>query len=421
MDVEVSYLESKNWGELAMRDRFTWLRDNDPVYWSEQDQLWVITKYEDVVFCSKNQDFFTSAEGVLPGGAGKLGLIDEAEPRHAKLRGLINKGFTPRMVAKLEQDFRKITADCIDDVASKGECDFVDAISVPLPLRLIAGMIGIKPQDYDDFHRWSDHMINAYGRFDDPEVTARAGLAYVEYSTYITKVIEDRRENPRDDLVSILTGAKDEGILIDFEDTVEAYHDEANTGDSADVEALASVHNDELIKLMVVLLVAGNETTRNGISGGISLLIENPDERQKLLDDPTLLNSAIEEILRVTTPIVSFARTVTKDTELRGKHLKQGQKILLCYPSANLDPDEFEDPLTFRIDRNPQHVAFGIGTHFCLGANLARMEMRVALEQVLLRMKDMEYAEGGPVLAASSLVRTCSQMKVRFTPEAPQG
>lgn len=418
MNVEVSYLESKNWGELEMRERFRWLRENDPVYWSEQDQLWVITKYEDVAFCSKNQDFFTSADGVLPGGAGKLGLIDEAEPRHAKLRGLINKGFTPRMVAKLEENFREITKDCIDAVASKGECDFVDAISVPLPLRLIAFMMGIKPEDYDDFHRWSDHMIGAYGRFDDPVVTANAGLAYVEYSTYITEVIQDRRENPRDDLVSILTGAKDEGILIDFEGTDDAFGDTANAGDLEDVEALASVHNDELIKLMVVLLVAGNETTRNGISGGIQLLIENPEQRQRLIDDPSLLNSAIEEMLRVTTPIVSFSRTVTKDTELRGKQLKQGQKILLCYPSANLDPDQFEDPLAFRIDRDPQHVAFGIGTHFCLGANLARMEMRVALEQVLLRMKDMEYAAEGPVMVASSLVRTCAEMKVRFTPEA---
>ncbi len=143
MNVEVNYLESKNWDEQEMRERFRWLRENDPVFWSEKDQLWVITKYEDVVFCSKNQDLFTSAEGVLSGSPGKLGLIDEGEPRHAKLRGLINKGFTPRMVAKLEERFREITKEAIDEVASKGECDFVEAISVPLPLRLIAHMMGI--------------------------------------------------------------------------------------------------------------------------------------------------------------------------------------------------------------------------------------------------------------------------------------
>ena len=418
MDVEVDYLESKNWDEQEMRERFRWLRENDPVFWSEKDQLWVVTKYEDVVFCSKNQDLFTSAEGVLSGSPGKLGLIDEGEPRHAQLRGLINKGFTPRMVAQLEEKFREITKEAIDEVASKGECDFVDAISVPLPLRLIAHMMGIKPEDYDTFHRWSDHMIGAYGRFDDPVATMNAGKAYVEYSTYITKVIQDRRENPRDDLVSILTGAKDEGVLVDFDQSPEVFRDVADRGDREQVESLTSVHNDELIKLMVVLLVAGNETTRNGISGGIQLLIENPDVRQKLLDDPSLLKPAIEEMLRITTPIVSFSRTVTQDTELRGKQLTQGQRVLLCYPSANLDPDEFDDPLTFRIDRNPQHVAFGIGSHFCLGANLARMEMRVALEQVLIRMKDMEYAAEGPVLTPSSLVRTCAEMKVRYTPEA---
>ena len=182
-------------------------------------------------------------------------------------------------------------------------------------------------------------------------------------------------------------------------------------------EEISALHNDELIKLMVVLLVAGNETTRNGISGGMQLLIENPEQKQKLIEDPTLLKSAVEEMLRVTTPIVSFSRTVTKDTELRGKRLLRGQKIFLAYPSANRDPDEFEDPDSFRVDRNPNHVAFGLGSHFCLGANLARMEMHVALEQVLRRMPDMEYAAGGPVLTPSSLVRTCAEMKVRFTPE----
>jgi cytochrome P450 family 142 subfamily A polypeptide 1 len=416
MNVDVDYLDSNTWVEQDMRERFRWLRENDPVYWSEQTEHWVITKYADVAYCSKTQEIFTSAEGVLPGNSGKLGLIDEAEPRHTKLRGLINRGFTPRMVGKLEEQFRKITTEAIDAVAFKGECDFVEAISVPLPLRLIAFMMGVRPEDYDTFHRWSDHMIGAQGRFDDPVAIAKAGQAYGEYARYISKVIEDRRENPREDLVSILTGAKDDGILIDYEQSLDdRRHGLEQDPDTA--EEISSLHNDELIKLMVLLLVAGNETTRNGISGGMQLLIENPDQRQKLIEDPTLLKSAVEEMLRVTTPIVSFSRTVTKDTELRGKRLLRGQKIFLAYPSANRDPDEFEDPDSFRVDRNPNHVAFGLGSHFCLGANLARMEMHVALEQVLRRMPDMEYAAGGPVLTPSSLVRTCAEMKVRFTPE----
>ncbi len=416
MKIDVNYLESKTWVEQDMRERFRWLRENDPVYWSEQAEVWVITKYADVAYCSKHQELFTSAEGVLAGNPIKLGLIDEGEPRHAQLRGLINKGFTPRMVAKLEEPFREIVKDAIDAVASKGECDFVEAISVPVPLRLIAFMMGVQPEDYDTFHRWSDHMIGAEGRLDDPEVIARAGQAYAEYATYISQVIEDRRRNPRDDLVSILTGAKDDGILMEFDQTADDLPDMAQAGKAG--AAIAALHNDELIKLMVVLLVAGNETTRNGISGGIQLLIENPDQRQKLIDNPSLLNAAVEEMLRVVTPIHSFSRTVTQDTELRGKQLKRDQKILLIYPSANRDADEFEDPDTFRIDRKPAHVAFGVGSHFCLGANLARMEMQVALEQVLRRMPDMKYAAGGPVLVPSTLVRTCAEMKVRFTPEA---
>jgi cytochrome P450 family 142 subfamily A polypeptide 1 len=416
MRVDVNYLDSNTWVEQDMRERFRWLRENDPVYWSEKDQVWVITKYEDVVFCSKHQELFTSAEGVLAGNPVKLGLIDEGEPRHAQLRGLINQGFTPRMVSKLEDDFRAIATEAIDAVASKGECDFVEAISVPLPLRLIALMMGVRPEDYDTFHRWSDHMIGAEGRLDDPEAVAKAAQAYAEYATYISQVIEDRRQNPHDDLVSILTGAKDGGVLMEFEQTADELPDVAGAGEAGD--AIAALHNDELIKLMVVLLVAGNETTRNGISGGIQLLIEHPEQRQKLVDDPSLLKGAIEEMLRLVTPIASFSRTVTQDTELRGKKLEQGQKIVLAYPSANRDSDEFEDPDTFRIDRNPMHVSFGIGNHFCLGANLARMEMRVALEQVLRRMPDMEYAAGGPVLVPSRLVRTCAEMKVRFTPEA---
>ena len=414
--VQVPFLEGSSW-DPQMHERVRWLRRNDPVHWSELDDLWLITRFEDVAYVSKDQDLFTSGEGVRPQNPARFGLIDESEPRHGKLRGLINRGFTPRMVTKLETPFLRIVTDAIDSVAALGECDFVTKIAVPLPLLLIAEMIGIRKEDRKSFHEWSDAMIAGDGNMDNPEIMAKAGLGFVSYSTYVTEIIEERRRNPQDDLVSILVGAKDDGILIDYEQSLDDRR-HALEQDPDTAEEISSLHNDELIKMMVLLLVAGNETTRNGISGGMQLLIENPDQRQKLIDDPTLLKSAVEEMLRVTTPIVSFSRTVTRDTELRGKQLERGQKILLCYPSANLDPDEFEDPLAFRIDRNPQHVAFGIGNHFCLGANLARMEMRVALEQVLLRLKDMEYAGEGPVLTPSALVRTCAEMKVRFTPEA---
>jgi cytochrome P450 family 142 subfamily A polypeptide 1 len=407
MDVDVEYLASESWdGHMAARLR--WLREHDPVHWSEKDGLWLVTKFDDVARVSKHQDVFTSAHGVRPGNAAKLGLIDEDEPRHANLRRLINKGFTPRMVRKLETTFREITTEAIDSVADRGECDFVHSIAVPLPLKLIAAMMGIAREDFDRFHQWSDDMIAADGNQNVPEIMARAGAAFLEYSGYVTRIIEDRRRSPQDDLVSILTGAKDEGILGRF-DVREIPH---GMGDEH-----LDLANDELIMLLVVLLVAGNETTRNGISGGMQLLIENPGERRKLIENPSLIPAAVEEMVRVVSPVHSFARTATRDAELRDKRIREGEKLLLLYPSANRDPEVFEDPDVFKVDRNPHHLGFGIGNHFCLGANLARMEMRVAFTELLRRLPDMAYANGGPVLRPSALVRSCVEMKVRFTPE----
>ena len=405
MDVRVPYLQPESW-DSAMPERLRWLRENEPVYWSEPDNLWVLTKYADVEYVSKHQEIFTSALGVRPGTPAKIGLIDEGEPRHSQLRRLINRGFTPRMVATLEETFLSITTDAIDSVAQAGECDFVTSIAVPLPLMLIAEMMGIGRADYPRFHKWSDDMIQADGS-KDPAVMAKAGMAFMEYSTYLRRIIEDRRANPIEDLVSILTGAKDGGMLTQFQ-----HADAVGLGGEH-----AGVANDELLMLLTILLVAGNETTRNGISGGMQLLIENPGERRKLVENPSLIPAAVEEMVRMVSPVHSFSRTVLEDTEIRGKKLAKGQSVLMVYPSANRDAEVYDDPDTFRVDRNPTHLGFGVGTHFCLGANLARMEMRVAFEQLLRRLPDMEYSAGGPVIKPAALVRACMEMRVRFTPE----
>ncbi len=218
--------------------------------------------------------------------------------------------------------------------------------------------------------------------------------------------------------MSILVGAKDQGLIGENKYEMEVEARPIDTSTMQRIEQTRDLADDELVMLMVLLLVAGNETTRNGISGGMSLLIENPGERQKLIDDPSLIPVAVEEMVRLVSPVQSFARTATQDTELRGKKIRKGDIVLMLYPSANLDPDEFEDPEVFKIDRDPRHLGFGVGNHFCLGANLARMEMRVAFEELLRRLPDMEYADGGPEIRPSPLVHTFLHMRVRYTPEA---
>jgi len=408
MSRDVDFARAESF-DASMPARLAWLRENEPVYWSEATGCFVVTRFADVVHVSKSHRTFCSGEGVLPGRLdAKIGLIDEDEPRHSELRSLINRGFTPRMVKVWEQIFRDITDESLDAIAREGRCDFVEDIAVPLPLILIAEMIGIRREDRKRFHQWSDAMIASQGNLDKPEVLAASGKAAMEYIGYVTEIIESRRREPKQDLISILVRASDDGILKKQVQEVAGLPQELHR----------SMSNDELIKMCILLLVAGNETTRNGLSGGMQLLIENPDQRQRLIDDPALIPQAVEEMLRLTSPVLSFQRTATEDTELRGVPIRRGQKVLMIYGSANRDAEQFEDPERFDIDRRPQHLAFGIGNHFCLGANLARMEMRVAFEELLRRFPDMEYASGGPEFGLSALVRSVKHMHVTYTPEA---
>jgi len=408
IDIDVAFLDPASW-DASMHPRMRWLRENDPVHWSEKDGCWIVSKYEAVAYASKHQDLFTSEHGVRVGNAPRIGLIDEGEPRHGKLRALINKGFTPRMVKKLEVTFRGLVKESLDAIAEQGHCDFVEDVAVPLPLLVIAEMLGIRREDRLRFHQWSDAMIRGDGA-KDPVIIGAAGRAFVEYSAYLTDILEDRRRNPKDDLISILVGADESGMLRNLGQEMGGHHQ----GDAHQLE----LANNELIMLCVILLVAGNETTRNGLAGGMQLLIENPGERAKLLANPALLPSAIEEMVRMVSPVHSFARTATCDTVLGERPVSAGERVLLLYPSANRDADVFEDPDVFRVERNPLHLGFGLGPHFCLGANLARMEMRVAFEELLRRFPDLEYADSeGAVVVGSALVRSCVRMNLRFTPE----
>lgn len=409
MHENIDILDAHTWGPGA-HDRFRWLRENDPVHWDAKNAIWAVSKYADVVYASKNHEIFCSGEGTRPNMPTKLSIVDMDEPRHGQLRNLINRGFKPRRVADIEARFRQFTVETIEKIAAQGACDFVRDIAVPMPIEVIADLIGIPKTDRNKLHHWSDTMIASDGNYDDIETMSKAANAFAEYVAYIEDTIEARRKDPQEDLVSVLVTAKDGGLL--------------SANSAVDAAKMPSDHatemaKDELTMFLVTLLIAGNETTRNALTGGMSQLIENPGERQKLLDDPRLIPKAVEEIVRHVSPVLNFARTATQDTELRGRKIQKGEKILLMYPSANRDADVFQDPDAFKVDRDPNpHVAFGIGNHFCLGANLARMEIRVLLEEILRRMPDMTYSEGPPKMHPSLLVRSFTHMPVKFTPTA---
>lgn len=377
---------------------YSWLRDNAPVYRDEKNKLWIVSKYAEVAHVSKNPKIFCSRFGVTPEADIQISMVTMDDPRHTQMRSIVSRGFTPRMVATLEPRIRTIVRECIDGIADRGSCDFASELAVPVPLLVIAEMIGIPPEDRQAFWHWSDTMILAAGQHNNPEILEKASTAFLEYADYLQRIFEDRRQHPREDLVSVLVAAQDDGRL------------------AADGENLSA---DELLMFMTLLMVAGNETTRNAMSGGMLVLSENPQEYQRLVDNPELLPSAVEEILRWVAPIVGFRRTATQDVELRGQQIHEGDKVLMLYQSANRDEEVFEEPNRFRIDRSPNdHLTFGIGTHFCLGANLARIELRILFEELLQRLPDIRVAPGAEaVRIPSPLVAGIGSLPVVFTRE----
>jgi cytochrome P450 family 142 subfamily A polypeptide 1 len=376
---------------------YRWLREHAPVYWDAASRLWVCSRWDDVVHVSKAPEVFCAGQGVLPESDAPVSIVCMDDPRHQRLRKLVNRGFTPRMVGILEPRIRALASRLVDEVAARGACDLVEDLAVPLPLYIIAEMLGIREEDFDRFHDWSDRLIGVAGNYHDPAKLADSTAAYVEYGTYLKAVFEERRREPQDDLVSILVAAQQDGMLAEDEEAME---------------------NDEIVMFMTLLLVAGNETTRNAISGGMLALMENPEQRERLRARPELIDRAVEEILRYVSPIICFRRTATEDTEVRGQAVRAGERVLLLYQSANRDEAVFADPDRFDVARDPNpHVAFGIGTHFCLGANLARAELGIMVRELLERLPDMRVAPGaGPARVASTLVRGITSLPVVFTP-----
>jgi cytochrome P450 family 142 subfamily A polypeptide 1 len=372
---------------------FAWMRRNAPVYHDTANDIWGVASYSDVRLLGTDPATFSNAEGTRPKFLPMPMMIDTDPPEHTRRRKLVNAGFTPRRIAALEANARRVCDELIDAVADRGGCEFVHDVAAQLPLIMIGDMLGVSPDDRGQLLRWSDEMLKSQGD-PNPESLEAATMAFAEYTEYMHPVFEERRRTGKDDdLVGVLVHADVEGERLD---------------------------DDTLIFETLLILIGGDETTRHVLSGGLLALLENPEQLAALRAEPARLAGAVEEMLRWVSPIKNMARTTTRDVSLGGVHLPEGAQLLALYPSANRDETIFANPDQFDITRDPNpHLAFGFGTHFCLGNQLARLELRVMFEQLLARWADIRLAAPGPyAYRKANFVSGLETLPVVFTPAA---
>ncbi len=388
---------------------FLTLREERPVSFHEEPELeilprgpgyWALTRHADVVRASREPETFCSGRGSNIGDMPPAfleffgSMINMDDPRHGRLRRIVSRGFTPRMIRKAEADVRRAARAIIDAVLDKGECDFVTEIAALLPLRIICDMMGIPESE----HRFVFDRSNVILGAGDPEYVAeqeaivpallRAGADLSQLAVELGRV---RRKDPADDLTSALVNAEVEGERLS---------------------------EQELGSFFVLLAVAGNETTRNAISHGMKALCDHPDQRAIWQADfAAVTPTAVEEIVRWATPVIHFRRTATRDTEIGGQRIAEGEKVVLWYCSANRDAAVFDDPFRFDVRRTPnEHVGFGgPGPHHCLGAHLARREIALMFEEIFRRLPDIEVVDE-PERLQSFFIHGIKHMRCRFRP-----
>lgn len=369
------------------------LRNSTPVVWNDVTKFWALTKYEDIRHVSGHPMTFTSTKGIsipdpaMPSPVQEGNLIFTDPPRHRQLRKLINSGFTRRQVSLLEPKVREIVKGILDDVDPSQDYEFAEQIAAPLPTRMIAEMLGAPPEDWERFRTWSDAAVGTA----DPDIEMDNLVALGELYEYFTKLIDARRSGKvtgQDDLLSILAAAE-----VDGERLTDA----------------------DLLNFSFLLLVAGNETTRNLIALGTLALVDHPDQFALLRSKPELLPLAVEEMLRFTSPVTHMAREATEDVEIRGQRIKAGETVVMLYGAANRDEEIFGPTSEeFDITRNPNpHIAFGAGEHACLGAQLARLEARVMFEVLLGAYPSIELT-GDVTRLRATMVPGVKRMPVRM-------
>ncbi|MFO7280813.1 MAG: cytochrome P450 [Thermoanaerobacterales bacterium] len=394
---EIDLLED-TWARGVPHEAFALLRREAPVFWHPEPDgpgFWAVTRHADVVAVSRDPATFSSELGATfidtqtdeALAQLRLTILNMDPPRHNRYRRLVSRGFTPRMIDRLVATIERRAARIVDEVVDRGECEFVEDVAAKLPLEMICEMIGLPEADWPRMFELSNTLVG----FDDPDLRAtpeEGEAAAAEIYAYCDAVAADRRANPRDDLMTALVQAEVDG------------------------ERLTDL---ELNLFFVTLVVAGNETTRNLISHAMLALIEHPDQLRRLREDPGLWPTAVEEMLRWGTSIHNFRRTATRDTELRGQRIAAGDKVVMYYMSANRDEEVFEDPFRFDVGRTPNdHVAFGGGgVHYCLGASLARAEIRAIMRQLVERLDDVQLA-GEVRRLRSDFVNGIKSMPVTF-------
>ncbi len=405
----IDLTDSRNFVAGVPYEWFSYLRANAPAYWHEEADgpgFWAITRHEDCVTVNRDAQRFSSyrkgtflwetPEDQLE--EQRLLMVTMDPPVHTRYRRLVNKGFTPRMIGELSQSIHGVADDIIDRVSEAGSADFVIDVAAELPLVVLAELLGVPAEDRSKMFDWSNRMIGREdAEYQGGQTVAEenAALAAAELFGYAAQLYEHKRGNPGSDLMSVLTQVELDG------------------------QQLSEL---ELDLFFLLLAVAGNETTRNLMSGAMVAFSQFPDQWERLRNDRSLLPSAVEEMLRFVTPVMNFRRQATEDVEIGGQTIKEGDKVVFFHTSANRDETVFEDPDTFDVGRKPNpHMAFGGGgPHFCLGANLARMEIIVMFEHLLDRLPDI-HVDGPVERLQSNFINGVKHLPVAFTPTTPIG
>lgn len=379
------------------------LRSADPVHWDAADGRWVLTRYADIVTLLRSpaasSDRTAALAALAPPSVRPLlafranSMINADAPKHARLRLLVSKAFTARAVEAMTDKIQRLVDGFLDPVQPRGRMDLIADLACPLPVTVIAEMLGVPAQDRDRFKHWSDDLALSAGGAGSPRALTlaeygRVGQAFQELTAYFRAVVAERRVRPQDDLLSALARAEEAGDRL---------------------------NEDELYANAALLLVAGNETTTNLIGNGMLALLRHPDQLARLQAEPSLVPAAVEELLRYDSPVQFTMRLLKEDATIAGKPLRRGQMVLLLLAAANRDPEQFADPERLDVGRSDnKHLAFGLGSHFCLGAQLARLEAQVAFGTVIRRLPRLRLDAPAPEFRPHFNLRGLKSLPVAF-------